>query len=319
MGELHLLRPLWLWVLLPAFLIWFGHWRFQDRVTAWKKLIDPHLLEHLLVERQRRRRLRPIHLTLILWVLCVVALAGPSWEREPSPFADDQAGLMVLLRAGTTMNATDVQPSRLERATQKIQDLLALRPGAKTGLVDYSGSAHLVMPLTTDPKIIEMFSQALSPEIMPRQGDVAVQALELAGVHLEKAKTPGSVLLIADQVAPEQIKGLQTIRQKSKIPVHILAVAADKGVTVPPGSPPAPHLDRDAMEKAADAAGADLTIVTPDDRDVRKLAGRIKTSFSAEEQSQGGDRWQDAGYWLLPILMVLGLFFFRRGWIVAYE
>ena len=216
------------------------------------------------------------------------------------------------------MLARDIQPSRLERATQKIHDLLALRPGAKTGMVAYAGSAHLVMPLTTDPKIIDMFSQALSPEIMPRQGDVAAQALELAGLLLEKENIPGSVLLIADQVAPEQLNGLQAFRQKSKIPVHILAVAADKGVIVPPGSPPAASLDREAMENAADAAGADLTIVTPDDRDVRKLAGRIKTSFSAEVQSQG-DRWQDAGYWLLPILLVLGLFFFRRGWIVAYE
>ncbi len=74
----------------------------------------------------------------------------------------------------------------------------------------------------------------------------------------------------------------------------------------------------EAMKKAAAAAGASLTIVAPDDRDVQKLAGRIKTSLSAAKQNQG-DRWQDAGYWLLPFLLVLSLFFFRRGWIVTYE
>ena len=105
MDELHFLRPLWLWGLVPAALIWLGLWRLQDPVSEWKKLIDPHLLEHLLVERQRRRRLRPIHLTLVLWGLCTLALAGPTWEHETSPFADDQAGLMVLLKASTTMNA----------------------------------------------------------------------------------------------------------------------------------------------------------------------------------------------------------------------
>ncbi len=55
-----------------------------------------------------------------------VAMAGPSWEREPSPFADDTAGLVVLLKASTTMEATDVQPSRLERSKHKLRDLLEL-------------------------------------------------------------------------------------------------------------------------------------------------------------------------------------------------
>ena len=162
MDDLHLLRPMWLWGLVPAVLIWFGLWRLQNRITAWKKLIDPHLLEHLLVGARRRPRLRPIHLTLVLWILCVVALAGPTWEREPSPFADDTAGLVVLLKASTTMEATDVQPSRLERAKHKLTDLLEQRDSAATGLIAYSGSAHLVMPLTRDRRIVTTVASEIS-------------------------------------------------------------------------------------------------------------------------------------------------------------
>jgi Ca-activated chloride channel family protein len=29
---------------------------------------------------------------------------------------------------------------------------------------------------------------------------------------------------------------------------------------------------------------------------------------------EGGDRWQDSGYWLTPLLLVLVLPFFRKGW-----
>ena len=101
----------------------------QNRAAAWQRFFDPHLLEHLLVGEKKRRLLRPIHLTLVLWILCALALAGPSWEREPSPFADDQAGLVVLMKASTTMDATDVQPSRLERSKHKLRDLLELQRG----------------------------------------------------------------------------------------------------------------------------------------------------------------------------------------------
>jgi Ca-activated chloride channel family protein len=314
----HFLRPWWLAALLPAGGLVLYALKTQNSRHGMQVLIADHLLDHLLVGRQQQRKLRPVYLLAAFWAIGILALSGPTWKKEPSPFIEDTAGLVIAVKVTPTMLAQDIQPSRLERATQKINDLLKLRPGAKTGLIAYAGSAHLTMPLTVDPKIIDMFSQALTPEIMPKEGDAAAEALELAALQIEKAKIPGSILLIADQVALDQLKGLQAFHKKSSIPVHILAVAADKGIIVPPGSPPAPALNREAMEKAAAAADASLTIVAPDDRDVEKLAGRIKTSLTVAAQNQG-DRWQDTGYWLLPLALLIGLFFFRRGWIVTYN
>ncbi len=314
----HFLRPWWLSALIPALTLVIIGLKAKNSWHGMRTFIADHLLEHLLVGRQQQGKLRPVYMLAAFWAIGIIALAGPTWRREPSPFTKNTAGLVIAVKVTPTMQAQDIQPSRLERATQKIRDLLMLRPGAKTGLVAYAGSAHLVMPMTTDPKIIDVFSQALNPEIMPEQGDAAGKAVELAGLQLTKAGIPGSILLIADQISPDQFKVLQAIHRKSGIPVHILAVAADKGVIVPSGSPPAPALNREAMEKAAAAADASLTIVAPDDRDVQKLAARIKTSLTVAVQNQG-DRWQDTGYWLLTPALLIGLFFFRRGWIVAYE
>jgi hypothetical protein len=61
-----------------------------------------------------------------------------------------------------------VQPSRLERAAQKIRDLLAERRGTRSALIAYAGSAHLVMPLTRDADLIARFAAELSPDVMPR-------------------------------------------------------------------------------------------------------------------------------------------------------
>jgi len=314
----HFLRPWLLTLLIPAVgLVWYAL-RTQDSRQGMQALIADHLLEHLLVGRGQQKKVRPVYLLAAFWLLGIIALAGPAWKKEPSPFTRDTAGLVIALKVTPTMLAQDIQPSRLERATQKIHDLIKLRPGAKTALIAYSGSAHLTMPLTVDPNIIDMFSQALTPEIMPEEGDDAAGALELGASLLEKAEIPGSILLIADQIGENQIGAIQAFHENSEIPVHIYAIAADKGVTVPPGSPPAPALNTEAMKKAATAAGAGLVIVSPDARDVQKLANRIKTSLSAVKQNQG-DRWQDAGYWLLPFLLVLGVFFFKRGWIVTYN
>jgi Ca-activated chloride channel family protein len=303
MDELHLLRPQWLWTLVPAVLIWFGLWRLSDQTSAWKKVFDPKLLEHLVVGTKKRRILRPIHLALVLWVLGAVAMSGPTWEREPSPFADDTAGLVVLLKASITMEATDVQPSRLERSKHKLRDLLELREGAATGLIVYSGSAHLVMPLTRDDRITTAMAAELSPDLMPIDGDALGEALERAAALLDRAGVPGSVLVVADSVSPSQAQAVA--EAATDLPVQFLAIK-------PPNAP----LDA-GMQQAANARGASVTEMTIDRSDVERLARTAQSDFRAAPMEGAGDRWRDAGFYLLPVIALIALTWSRRGWVVT--
>ena len=148
----HFLRPWMLAFLLPAAGLLGYAWRRQDPLRGMQSLIAEHLLEHLLVGRKKRKKVSPLYILAAFWLIAIVALAGPTWRKEPSPFTEDTAGLVIAVKVTPDMQAQDIQPSRLERATQKIHDLLQLRLGAKTALIAYSGSAHLAMPLTVDPK-----------------------------------------------------------------------------------------------------------------------------------------------------------------------
>jgi len=302
MGEFHWLRPYGLLSLLPALTIWWGLWRYQDQIASWRKAVDPHLLEHLLVGQRKRRALRPVHMLLTVWVLAALALAGPTWRREPSPFADDEAGLVVLLKVSGTMNATDVQPSRLERAKHKLRDLLERRQGSSTGLIVYSGSAHLVMPLTRDVRIISAMVADLTPDLMPVDGDALGAALALAETTLKKAGVPGSVLVLADTVAPSQAQLLS--ERKSALPVQILALKSS-GVPVDAG-----------LQQAAGVLNAAVVSLTVDPTDVERVARRAQSDFKAVASELGGDRWQDAGYALLPLIALCSLMWSRKGWVV---
>ena len=85
---------------------------------------------------------------------------------------------------------------------------------------------------------------------------------------------------------------------------------------MPPGSPPAPYLDEGAMRGAARAGGGSYVAVTPDDSDLRQLAARIERSI-ASAPAQEGERWKDAGYYLLWPLLFVFLLFWRKGGGVA--
>jgi Ca-activated chloride channel family protein len=315
-SQFHFLRPWWLIAILPACGLAALIWRRQDAQRPWQHIIDAHLLNYLLVGGQPHRWARPVHVLWVGWLIAMVALAGPTWRREPAPFTADEATLVIAIEVTPTMQAQDIQPSRLQRTAQKVRDLLALRPGAKTALVAYAGSAHLVMPMTRDARMIEMFADQLSPDIMPRTGDVAADALALADEQLRSARQPGSIVWMTDGMQAGQLDGLKRYGERGGAPVNLLAVAGDAGAPLPPDSPPAPALDRSALKRAADAVGGTFTVVSPDDRDVRQLARHIETHFVAAQEAEGGARWQDMGYWLTPVICLLVLVWFRPGWVV---
>jgi Mg-chelatase subunit ChlD len=314
-SRFHFLRPVWWLASIPVGFVVLAISRRGDPGRAWQGVIAGNLLKHLIVRPGEARRFRPIHGLAVVWGLTLVALAGPTWRRAPAPFAEDEAALVIALEVSPTMLAQDVQPSRLERAVHKIVDLLEDRPGAQTALVAYAGSAHLVMPMTTDADVITTFAAELSPEVMPREGDVLAEALELANAQITRSGTSGSIVVMTDGVADNQTEDLRLRAEAA--PIHILAVAGMQDKPLPPGSPPALALDRDALERTARAADATLTVVATDDRDVQQISRRITASFVAAQQT-GSRRWLDMGYWLTPLIGLATLMSFRRGWFVQW-
>ena len=242
-----------------------------------------------------------MYLIAAFWCLATLALSGPSWQREPSPFADDSAALVIAVYLGPSMLADDVQPTRLDRAVHKIRDLLALRKGARVGLVAYAGSAHTVVPFTTDRGLIETFAGELAPDLMPQEGNDTRAAILLAEEMFIRTDQAGSVLLITDNVDPATLADIE-----SRIPVDILAVAAPAAI------------DQGAMGKAADVLNGELIEVSIDDSDVVQLARRLDlrpTSATSDVDQQ----WRDAGYYLLLPIAFIVLLWLRRGWVVRWS
>jgi len=301
MEGLHFLRPFWLLAVPFAGLLTFVLLRMTDPRQAWRGVIEPHLLDALLMRSDRSRRLQPAHLVGIAWSVCILALAGPAWRREPAPFAEDTSVLVVVVEVTETMMSKDVQPSRLQRAVQKVGDLLVLRPDADVALFAYAGSAHRVMPLTRDAEVITHFARALSPEIMPAQGDAAAEAIAQANTELARAGRAGSIVLFSDGVAPDQVAA---IRSLASVPIHVLAL----------GNPPP---DPASLESIARATGGIVVTVSPDHRDVERLARAAERRIGRSTGDESGAAWKDQGYLLLPLLALLVLFWGRRGWSIG--
>ncbi|MCP3444036.1 VWA domain-containing protein [Bradyrhizobium sp. CCGUVB14] len=291
----HLLRPLWLLALIPLAVVLVVLLRRQSASAQWGGVIAPHLLTHLIVRPQQGRHVNPLYLVAAAMTLGIVALSGPTWRRELPPFVEDKAPLMVALAVGASMGGTDIAPSRLERAKQKVSDLLAARAGARTGLVAYAGTAHLVMPPTDDRSVIAPFLAALSPGLMPTDGMNVAAAIALSVDALATEPVAGTILLVADDLGTADAAAMQQAAGRNSLVV--LAVSADD---------------------SALPAGIDAIKVSIDGSDIARLERRIETRFQAAQGDAFGTQWRDEGYWLLPLLALLSLLWFRRGTTVAW-
>ena len=298
LADFHFIRPGWL-LLAPLVIgLWWLWRRHSDPLRGWRAQIVPEMLEALVVGRESGSG-RPAQLVLLCWLAAIVAIAGPTWRLEPSPFADDATPLMILLKSDSSMEIPDPAPSRLERAHLKITDLAEVRKGQPLGLVAYAGSAHLVLPPTRDTAVVAQMAAEISPEIMPTPGDRLDLALREANRILVEGQQSGSILVLADAVDTDAAS-LQSVANDLSFPVQFLAV------NTPESS------QNDSLRAGARTLNASVEALDFKGEDDVTAIVRRAASAPVAQRGEQGERWQEAGYWLVPLVAFLLAASFRR-------
>lgn len=324
----HFLRPWWL-VLIPLAVALLWLWQHQSNPTAkWGKLIAPHLLHALLVGEKSNFRIKPIHLVSGALILTSLAIAGPTWEKEQPPFSQDKAPMIIAIDLSRSMDATDISPTRLERVKQKVSDLAKLRPGARTGLVVYAGTAHMVVPPAEDPAIMQIFLDALATDLMPVAGKNAAAALAEAEKLLGKEDAPGTLLFFTDGFDTSQIPAFRAVAKQGAHQILVLAVGTAQGgplrspngeVAVDSdGRPVTGSFDSNSLKQLSSEADIPLASLTLDDDDMNWVQRRAQTHMQQVEAKNNDLRWKESGYWLCIPIALLALVWFRRGWVVHW-
>jgi Ca-activated chloride channel homolog len=324
----HFLRPHGLWLIVGAALLVVAWHVAADPRSRWRGLIAPHLLERLIVNRGNGLRLRPVHSVALGLTLIGLAVAGPTWEQTPPPFTEDRAPMMVALDLSTSMGAADIPPTRLARARQKIRDLMHARAGSRTGLIAYAGTAHLVLPPTDDAAMMTLFLDALSPALMPRAGKNAAAALAQADALLSREPVAGTIVFITDGFERAQIPAFAQYAKSGSAQVLIWAVGTEAGgpvrradgqiATDARGRPLFGAFDLAGLRALADEAGLPLASMRLDDDDIGWIERRAQAHLQEAAARHAAVRWREAGYWLTFPIALLGLAWFRRGWVVRW-
>ena len=291
----------------------------------WSAVCDAELLPYLLQEKAVNQSRWPLTTGAIAALLVIIALAGPTWQRVPSPVFRNESALVIALDLSRSMDAEDIKPSRLIRARYKIADILKQRKDGQTALLVYAGDAFTVTPLTDDTETIDSQLSALTTDIMPSEGSNTELVLEKAVELFKQAGLQkGQILLVTDDVNVD--KTLPAVKALDGYTLSILGVGTADGAPIAlpeggflkdeQGTIVIPKLNTGDLADLAKAGKGVYQTITANDADIQALLASVDKPLQQQGKENKNlllDQWEDKGPWLLLLVLPLAALSFRKG------
>lgn len=334
LDQLHFAHPLWLWLggFIPlAAAAYFFFYRPQSDAARIEKHIDSHLLPYLLVSGANKKN--SARKTLLLWStvwLCLtMALAGPRWTyQEIETFSKDQS-LVILLDLSESMNAADARPTRLVRAKQKIEDILAESKGVKVGLIAFAADPHMISPLTDDKDTVRHLLPSLTTNLVYVQGSRLSTAVDMASRMLNAEPGNNKSLLVISDGGFEDASAMTTVKNLAEkgVVIHAMGIGTVQGAPIQDhdgnvikknGVPLISKLEKEKLlEISRIGKGHYLEAHHADESEKVILEDLGKRAAAQLEMGKKSRIWDDRFYLLLFPILPLILWWYRRGYIFA--
>ncbi|GAB6142932.1 VWA domain-containing protein [Desulfocicer niacini] len=317
---------IWIVILLAGVTI-YG---IRKRTRILSQFMSLSLVPDMAPGAASRRRWTKGGLLVSGFLLAVLALTGPllgfRWEKVEQKGVD----IMIALDCSRSMLATDIKPTRLERAKREIIDLLKMMQSDRAGLVAFSGSAILQCPLTLDHSAFSLFLKALSPDYLPMGGTDLSGAIATALNGFEwDTSSEKAIIIITDgeNTSGDPMKMAREALEKD-VRIFCIGVGKKEGAPIPDaaggfkkdatGSIVMSRVDDEGLEKiAALTRGIYVKSVAGDmDLDLIYTGQILKNMERTTVQSGRKKVWENRFQWLLlpcVLLLILELLVSEKG------
>jgi Ca-activated chloride channel family protein len=229
----HFAEPQWLWLafLGPIGLLVLQRYSAAARRRQLAKLASPELAAELTRSHSRVRRVIKELLLLVALSGIGFALARPQWgeQAEKSHLLDQDT--VFVLDCSRSMLATDVSPSRLQRAKLAILDSVQRHGHGRVGLVAFAGQAFLECPLTFDYSAFQDSLLMMDDKTIPIPGTDIGRALDEGFRAMDKSNRQKLLVIVTDGEDLEN-GGVKTAENLAKLGVVVFTI----GVGTPAGA-----------------------------------------------------------------------------------
>lgn len=313
-------------VLLFAALFAFG---FRRREALLSRFAAARLLDQLTEKASQQRTLLKAGLILLALVLIGVALARPQYGVDWIERKARGLDIVFVLDSSKSMLATDLRPTRLDRAKLAIIDLVKRLESDRIGLVAFAGNAFLQTPPTLDYSAFRENLDSIGQTSISRGGSDIGRAIREAAKAFPKDNNFKVVILLTDGEDQEQ-QAIDTAREVAKdgIKIYTIGIGTTEGeylkvrnsqgteefIRDSSGQPVRSQLDERTLQEIARLTGGSYRRLS--NQSLNTLYNSVLATLPREERESELQEARIERYqWALSaacILLVLEIFIRRR-------
>ena len=189
-------------------------------------------LKSLSISNNKKINFLKIFFITIGTILICISLLSPQKLIEEKEVERKGNSIYILMDTSRSMLTKDIYPNRIERAKTIAKNIILNLKGDKVGIIPFSDSAYIQMPLTDDYKIAENFINVVDTNLLSGGGTNIFEGLSIANKSFEETETENKIVLVISDGGDTDDKTLDFIK-KNDLKVYSVGVGTEKGSVIP--------------------------------------------------------------------------------------
>ncbi|MCF7793285.1 MAG: VWA domain-containing protein [Candidatus Cloacimonetes bacterium] len=173
-------------------------------------------------------------LFVIAILFMIIAIARPRWNKEVQIVKKEGIDIAICLDVSKSMDAQDIQPSRIDRAKDQISLFIDQLKGDRISIVAFAGRSYVQCPLTDDYGAAKLFLNLLDTESVPSYGTNIGGAIEKA-ISLFGEEEKHKVIIVVSDGEDLEESAIDVAKDaiKQNAIIYTLGVGSPEGSTIP--------------------------------------------------------------------------------------
>jgi Ca-activated chloride channel family protein len=257
----------------------------------------------------------------LFFALVIVAILGPSFGGSKKEVKSIGKDIMICVDMSKSMDAFDIQPTRLEKVKNEMKKLVAAFNSDRIGIIIFGSEAFMQCPLTYDQNALNLFIETMNTGLVPVSGTDFGPALRMALNKLEKEEDQPNetkskvIILISDgEDFGEETDDIIKEVEKKDIKLFTLGVGTEKGGNIyagngvkkdKDGNSVVTRLNSKSLRALADKTGGQYFEINANKNDVSRLINTIGKIEGELRDARFVDVTANKYYYFLSIAAVL--------------
>lgn len=205
------------------------HFYVRWQQQAQQQFGSEKALHKITANRNSKRKKQKFVIYILALLFVILALVNPKFGMETDTVKAQGVELVFALDVSKSMLCNDVKPNRLEKAKQIIVQTISKLGTDRIGMIAYAGSAHPVLPMTTDYALAKMYLQTINTDLISSQGTAIQSAVETAVDFFDNPNSGKAVILLSDGEDHESGSEIAAYAKEKGVKIIAIGMGTEQG------------------------------------------------------------------------------------------